>query len=71
VAGATAGEERPGEPNERDGRPAEEVARERLRALLRDGVRTGEAAARVAKEFHLPKRVAYRFALDIATEASE
>lgn len=71
VAGATAGQERPGEGDEGDERPAEEVARERLGALLRDGAHTGAAAARVAKELHLPKRVAYRLALDIAAEAGE
>jgi 16S rRNA (cytidine1402-2'-O)-methyltransferase len=71
VAGATAGEERPGEGDERDERPTEEVARERLRALLRDGARTGEAATRVAKELRLPKRVAYRLALEIGGEAGE
>jgi|SRR5579859_1341053 len=72
VAGATAGEERPGEEgDERDERPVEEVARERLRALLHDGARTGPAAARIAKELGLPKRVAYRLALDLAAEAGE
>ncbi|HST90046.1 MAG TPA: 16S rRNA (cytidine(1402)-2'-O)-methyltransferase [Ktedonobacterales bacterium] len=71
VAGATAGEERPGEGDEGDERPVEEVARARLRALLRDGARTGTAAARIAKELRLPKRVAYRLALNLAAEAGE
>lgn len=72
VAGAMEGAaEDEAQPGEREARPADEVARERLRALLRDGARTGEAAARVAKELGLPKRVAYRLALAIAAEAGE
>lgn len=41
-------------------------ARERLRALLAEGLSTRDAAARVASELALPRRDAYRLALEVA-----
>ena len=46
----------------------EEAARERLRALLAEGLGTREAAARVARELGLTRREVYRLALTLADE---
>lgn len=51
---------------EHDQRPVEEIARERLQALLQQGLRTREAASQVAQALGLPKRDVYRLALDLA-----
>lgn len=49
----------------------EDRARLRLRALMGDGLRTREAADIVARELELPRRDAYRLALDIAAERTQ
>jgi 16S rRNA (cytidine1402-2'-O)-methyltransferase len=46
----------------------EATARERLRGLLAEGRRTREAAAQVAAATGLPRREAYRLALEVARE---
>ncbi|GAC1448100.1 MAG: 16S rRNA (cytidine(1402)-2'-O)-methyltransferase [Ktedonobacterales bacterium] len=67
IAGKVAGES---VPVEADGAAADR-ARARLRALLRDGLRTREAADVVAAELALPRRDAYRPAPAVAAEQAE
>ena len=45
--------------------PDDELVRERVQALRRLGMSTKDAAASVAQELGVPKRLAYRFAQDI------
>lgn len=57
--------------SEQDQRPPEEIARERLRALIEQGMRTREAASQVAQALGLAKRDVYRLALDLAEGDAE
>lgn len=45
--------------------PDDQLVRERVQALRRSGMSTKDAAALVAEELGVPKRLAYRFAQDI------
>jgi 16S rRNA (cytidine1402-2'-O)-methyltransferase len=56
---------------EQDEASREELARERIRALLGEGLGTREAAARVAKRLGMPKREAYALALRLTAEEAQ
>lgn len=71
IAGADASQTDRDQQNEQDQRPAEEIARERLRALMEQGMRTREAASQVAQALGLPKRELYRLALDLTEDDAE
>ncbi|HEX8035747.1 MAG TPA: 16S rRNA (cytidine(1402)-2'-O)-methyltransferase [Ktedonobacterales bacterium] len=71
IAGASATETSALPADEQDQRSPEEIARERLRALLEQGMRTREAASQVAQALGLPKREVYRLALDLAEGDAE
>jgi 16S rRNA (cytidine1402-2'-O)-methyltransferase len=71
IAGASAAETSALPADEQDQRSPEEIARERLRALLEQGMRTREAASQVAQALGLPKRDVYRLALDLAEGDAE
>lgn len=53
-------------PNERPPEAVQATARERLSTLLAEGHSTRDAAAQVARELGMPRRDAYRLALDMA-----
>lgn len=71
IAGASASETGMLPPDEQDQRSPEEIARERLRALMQQGMRTREAASQVAQALGLPKRDMYRLALDLVQGDAE
>ncbi|MGZ3637886.1 MAG: 16S rRNA (cytidine(1402)-2'-O)-methyltransferase [Ktedonobacterales bacterium] len=71
IAGASPSQTGMLPPDEQDQRTLEEIARERLRALMEQGMRTREAASQVAQALGLPKRDVYRLALGLAEGDAE
>jgi 16S rRNA (cytidine1402-2'-O)-methyltransferase len=68
IAGADASQAGAAQPSEQDSRPVEEIARERLQALLERGLGTREAASQVAQAMGLPKREMYHLALELVEQ---
>ncbi|MGZ6389900.1 MAG: 16S rRNA (cytidine(1402)-2'-O)-methyltransferase [Ktedonobacterales bacterium] len=71
IAGASPSQTGMLPPDEQDQRTLDEIARERLRALMEQGMRTREAASQVAQALGLPKRDVYRLALGLAEGDAE
>lgn len=71
IAGADMSRAGADQQSEQDQRPPQEIAQERLRALMEQGMRTREAASQVAQALGLPRRDVYRLALDLVEGDAE